>query len=195
MSGMGEGNSRRAFFVRGGALLGAGVAAAAAGRTDDALPMRDELSRLRDQEAIRQVHLTFAAAIEHQAYEAVAALFDERAHVELSGVTATGHSAIRQLFEDQYRHQKAALIHTMYRPNALQQKDLVTLGEDGLSASATYHVDVQLSAPLQDDCTAAQMARLQGQMASCYWEAGRLEARYAKTEGRWKITSLRYSKA
>ncbi|HEY8509348.1 MAG TPA: nuclear transport factor 2 family protein [Steroidobacteraceae bacterium] len=194
MSGMGDGNSRRAFFVRGGALLGAGVAAAAVGRTDDAQPAQDELSRLRDREAIRQLHLAFAAAIEHQSYEAVAALFDERAHVDLSGVTATGHAAIRQLFEDQYRHQKATLIHARYRQNALQHKDLITFSDDGSSANATYHVDVQLSAPLQDDCTAAQMARLQGQMAACYWEAGRLDVRYAKTEGRWKMASVRYSK-
>jgi hypothetical protein len=36
------------------------------------------------------------------------------------------------------------------------------------------------------------MARLQGQVAERHWQTGQFEARYVKTDGRWKITALRY---
>lgn len=195
-------SSRRAFFLRGGAVLGAGVATtvgASALAADNSMSTEEQLQALRrqlssaeDREAIRQLHLTFTTLVENQAYERVADLFDEQAELQLSGVTAVGKPAIQQLFADQYRHQTAATIHSAYRPNASQQKDVVTLSENGTQATATYHVDVQLSTPLQDDCTVAQMARLQGQMADCRWETGRLEAKYVKTRGEWKIASLTY---
>jgi hypothetical protein len=53
-------------------------------------------------------------------------------------------------------------------------------------------VDVELCTPLRDDCTIAQMARLQGMMADRRWETGQIEAQYVKTSGQWKLTSLRY---
>jgi len=49
-----------------------------------------------------------------------------------------------------------------------------------------------LSTPLQQDCTAAKMARLQGQVADRRWQAGRLEGQYVKRGGEWKIASLKY---
>ena len=130
--------------------------------------------------------------IEQQTFEAAAELFDEQANLDLSGASASGKRAILELFAHQYRQQNAAAIHSAYRPNASQQKDAVTVSEDRLQGAATYHVDVKLSTPLQADCTAAQMARLQGQMADCRWETGRFDAKYVKTRGQWKMASLSY---
>jgi hypothetical protein len=195
-------SSRRAFFLQGGAVLGAGVATtvgASALAAENPTSPQDQLKQLRvqldcaeDREAIRQLHLAFTALIEQRTYEAAAELFDEQAQLDLSGANASGKRAIQALFAHEYRHQNAAAIHSAYRPNASQQKDVVRLSEDRLQAAATYHVDVKLSTPLQADCTAAQMARLQGQMADCRWETGRFNAKYVKTRGQWKMASLSY---
>jgi len=194
-------SSRRAFFLRGGAALGTGVVAtvgASAAPAEKRTPLEEQLSDLRrelqeaqDRTAIRQLHLDFAALIEQQDYERAAQLFAERGDLDLSGERAQGRSAIQQLFERKYRDQTASVIHSAYRQNAsLQSNDVlqITAGQ----ARATFHVDAQLSTPLQEDCTAAKMARLQGQVADRRWQAGRLEGQYVKRGGEWKIASLKY---
>jgi hypothetical protein len=158
-------SSRRAFFLQGGAVLGAGVATAAAatpaGNTqplnEDLRTLQQQLALAQDREAIRQLHLAFAGRVEDKSLEVGQDLFIVR-----------------------------------LRPNHLQQKDALVLTADGLQATATYHVDVALGTPLLGDSTVAQMARLQGQMASLRWESGRIEARYVKSKGQWKVASLDY---
>ena len=195
-------SSRRAFFLQGGAVLGAGVATtvgATAVTRENPVPSVDQLKQLRqqlshveDREAIRQLHLAFTTLIGQQSFEAAAELFDEQAHLDLSGVSATGRAAILQLFAHQYREQNAAVMHGAYRQSTLQQGDAVTLSEGCLQATSTFHVEVELCAPLQGDCTAALMARLQGHVASRRWEAGRFESKCVKRRGQWKIASLSY---
>jgi hypothetical protein len=191
-------STRRTFFLHGGAVLGAGVASAAgaAGVTasgTSTLSAEEQLRQLQDREAIRQLHVSFTSLIEKQQYEAAADLFDEQAELQLSGVSASGKSAIREVFADQYRQQTCAAIHNAYRPNGSQRDDALDFAPDRQRATATYHVDVQVSAPLPVDCTAAQMARMQGQVADRWWEAGRFEAAYVKTvRGAWKMASLNY---
>jgi hypothetical protein len=200
MTGIRTKSTRRAFFLRGGAALGAGVATTVgASALTPSLPSDDQLEQLqrqlahaRDREAIRKLHLAFTTLIENQSYEAAADLFEEQAHLQLSGVSAHGKPAILQLLADQYRHQKAAAIHSAYRQNTSQQSDVVTISEDRLQAAATFHFDVEVCTPLKDDCTAAQMARLQGHVADRRWEAGRFEVQYVKTGGQWKMALLRY---
>jgi hypothetical protein len=202
MSGTKTNSSRRAFFVTGGAVLGTGVATTVAVATltsDSASPLEEQLKQLRqqlegmeDREAIRQLHREFTALVENQAYESAAGLFDEPACLNLSGVSAMGKPAILQLFVDQYRHQKAAAIHGAYRQSNSQHKDAVTVSEDRLQATATFHTEVELHTPLQGDCTVAQMARLQGHVADRRWETGRFEAQYLRTRGQWRMVSLSY---
>jgi hypothetical protein len=205
MTGIKTKSSRRAFFVRGGAVLGAGVGAVVATTVaapavasgnapvdDQVKQLRQQLDGVADREAIRQLHLAFTTLIEQQAYEAAADLFDEQAHLNLSGVSATGKAAVLQVFADQYRHQSGTAIHNAYRQNTMQQRDAVTLSVDRRQATATFHVEVELCTPLQGDCTVAQMARLQGHVADRRWEAGRFEARYVRARGRWKIAALGY---
>jgi hypothetical protein len=202
MTGIKTKSSRRAFFLSGGAALGAGVATtvgAAALTREAPAPLDEQLKLLRqqlegveDREAIRRLHLAFTTLVEQQSYEAAAELFDDHAHLDLSGVSATGSPAIRQLFADQYRHQRAAAIHSAYRQSSSQHRDAMTVSDDRGQATATFHVEVELCAPLRGDCTAAKMARLQGNVADRRWEAGRFEAKYVKTRGQWKMASLSY---
>lgn len=185
----GNKSTRRAFFLNGGAVLGAGVATTVGAAT--LAPQPQTRASAEDREAIRQLHLAFMAMIENQHYEAAAELFEEDARVQLSGVSASGGQAIQHLFTHEYRNQKVATLHATYRQTALQQKDFVTISDDGQRAAATFHCEAELCTPLQDDCTAAQMARLQGQMADRRWESGRFEGTYVRTtRGRWKVTSL-----
>jgi hypothetical protein len=194
--------TRRAFFLRGGVVLGAGVATAAAAgallpATCTAVPdrlqeLQRELTNHQDREAIRQLHLAFTGAIENQAYETAIELFEPAANLNLSGLSAVGKPAIMRLFLTQYRQQQARVLHSAYRQSPRQQLDVVAIATDSALATATFHCEVELSCPLAADSTLAQMARLQGQVAERHWEAGRLEARYVKTEGHWKIAALRY---
>jgi hypothetical protein len=197
MTGSKTKSTRRAFFVSGGAVVGAGVATAvgaSALTADKPLPMEEQLKQLRvrlagleDREAIRQLHLAFTTLVEERSYNAAAELFDDHAQVQLSGANAAGKSEIRQLFADQY--------HSAYRQRTSQQRDEVKLAANHLSATATFHVEVELCTPLQGDCTAAQMARLQGNVADRRWEHGRFDASYIKTQGQWKVASLSYRAA
>lgn len=197
-------STRRAFFVRGGAALGsaATVSAAALAARQAASPdqqledLRRQIAGAHDRAAIRKLHLDFAALIEQQAYERATQLFDEHAAVDLSGASASGKAGILRLFEQHYREQTVAVLHRAYRQSASQQSDdVLSLSEDGLQAAATFHLDVQLCTPLQEDCTAAKMAKLQGLFAARRWETGRLEGRYVKRAGEWQIVSLKYSES
>lgn len=197
--------SRRTFFLQGGAALGAGVAAsggAAALIVERTMPANDALAELQqrlvlleDREAIRQLHLTFTQLIEAQQYEAAAELFNETAQLQLSGVNAQGQPAIRQALAVQYRDQQADVLHNAYRHSAVQKNDSLTVSDDGQYASATFHVEAELCAPLRGDFTLAQMARLQGCAADRRWEAGRFKVECVRTQGQWKIASLSYQSA
>jgi hypothetical protein len=174
-------STRRAFFLNGGAVLGAGVAAtasaasftaptlAAAGAAGSAAGTAawGAAGSAEDREAIRRLHLAFVARLENQSADAPANLFGEPGEVQLGA----------------------------YRQTTSQQHDDVKFSEDGLRATATFHCEVELCTPLQDDCTAAQMARMQGLMASRRWENGRFEVSFVKTRGQWQMESVSYSPA
>jgi hypothetical protein len=63
---------------------------------------------------------------------------------------------------------------------------------NGRSATATWNVDVKTGMAIEGDSTIAQMARLQGHLGHVQWESGRLEARYEKAEGEWRMTEMKY---
>jgi hypothetical protein len=175
--------SRRRFFTAGGAALGAGVATtvgASALSSDDIA--RDQLACAEDREAIRRLHLAFMGFVEQRAIDAAAELFDE---------PDAGKGTIWQFVAG---HDNA-VFHRAYRQNASQQQDAVSISANRLQASGLFHVEAQLCTPLADDCTAAKMARLQGNVADLRWETGRFEATYVKTRGEWKIASLTYRAA
>jgi hypothetical protein len=160
-------STRRAFFLNGGAALGAGVAATAGAAGLTAPAAARGVGSAEDREAIRRLHLAFVSQLENQSTPAPADLFGAQDEVQLGA----------------------------YRQTSSQQYDEVTFSEDGLRATATFHCEVELCTPLQEDCTAAQMARLQGMMASRRWESGRFEASYVKTRGQWQMESVSFAPA
>ena len=82
--------------------------------------------------------------------------------------------------------------HRAYRANARQLEDTMVMTANGRSATATWNVDVKTGMPLEGDSTIEQMARLQGHLGNVQWQSGRLEARYEKTEGEWRMTAISY---
>ncbi len=64
---------------------------------------------------------------------------------------------------------------------------------NGTQATATFHAEAEVCEPLAATCTAAQMARLQGNVASRHWQSGRFDAHYVKGTAGWKIADLRWS--
>jgi hypothetical protein len=204
--------SRRAFVLRGGAVLGAGVAAAGAGTAGMAAPgllaagseaapapstqlqrLQQQLDHLGDLEAIRQVHRTFQRAMETRDAESAAALFHECARLDLGGAVAAGKAAIWRLLGELQRGESSWIVHDRYRQGVLRPEDTLMVGESQLDARATFHTEAEVCVPLRVDSTAAHMARLQGHVAHRYWEAGRFDAHYVKRDGRWEILSLTYS--
>ena len=191
-------SSRRAFFLRGGAVLGAGVAAATGAgalaappaAADEVARLREALDAARDREAIGALLAAFAHAIGHRDYAGAATLFADDAHLALSGVEADGRAAIERAFASQYGDQQAHTVHRAYRDVAA---DALEFSADRREANATVSAEAELCTPLRATCTAAQMARLQGQVADRRWEAGRFEARYVRTREGWRIGSLRWS--
>jgi SnoaL-like protein len=178
MSGVEQSRTRRAFFLQGSAALGASVVATtavgASARTSGQAPLVDEqLKDLAEREAIRRLHLTFASRIEQKRYGSAEQLFAEGAHPDLSGESAIGR-------------------HNAYRQSSAQLNDTVQLSEGRSQADAIFHVEVEVCTPLREDCTAAQMARLQGHVADRRWETGQFRVKYVKAGGEWKIASLIY---
>ena len=181
---MSQNNTRRAFFLQGGAALGAGVGAAvgasavaaakSAPADEQVRQLQRQLRDAQDREAILRLHTDFTRLVASGSYGQAAELFAGPAG---------------QQFADRYADPDA-VIHTGYRQGVSHQIDAVVIGEDGQSATGIFHVDAEFTTPIRGDFTIARMARLQGQVADRRWESGRLEARYERADGQWKITAL-----
>lgn len=176
--------TRRAFFLQGGAALGAGIAATAA-------PAREDTSAA-DLAAIRRLHRDFLAALETGRFAAAAAFFSDDARLDLSGACAVGRRAIDSLFIVQYAERVAPMLHGAHRQSALHPQDVVTLCADRRRATATFHTEAELIRPLPADSAIARMARLQGLVAERRRESGRFEVNYARSPKGWQMTALDY---
>jgi ketosteroid isomerase-like protein len=196
-------SSRRAFFLRGSAVLGAGVAVAtgatlaapatAAPHADDELSrVKAALAQAEDREALRALHAGFLAGMAAGDYDAVAALFADDAALSLSGQRAEGRAAIEHLLQSTYREQRVETLHAGYRHPELPVDGSLQFSADRCRATASLAAEADLCTPLRDTSTAAQMARLQGNVATRRWAPGRFEAHYRRTTEGWRIAALEW---
>lgn len=179
--------SRRSFFVNGGALLGAGLASA--GTVLAGTPAAASTDHAAARETIRALHARFLRHVSTGEHAAAAALFAPDARLELGAPAVRGAQAIHQFFASD----DATARHGAYRIPAASAEDAITVDASGASATATFGAEAELCVPLAATCTVAQMARLQGNVESRYWQPGRFDARYAKHPDGWKIADLRWS--
>lgn len=196
--------ARRAFFLRGSAVLGAGLASATGASAfvpDASLPLREQLDLLRqrlgaleDKEAVRQLFLAYLALLESQAFDAALTLFTEDARVEINEEGFRGQD-IRKFLTGKVENSRTAEMHTAFRQEPCRQQDVVSVSEDRRRASGCFHARVRVSMPLAGNSSLESMARLQGLDAQSRWEAGRFEIDCLRVEDGWKIGRLSYRHA
>src|SRR5262249_50086016 len=150
--------STRRSFLRGGALVAAPLAVAAAPPL--AADERDaRLVRLEDESAIRDLHQTW-----------------------LRRTNAGEHAQARQLFADP---RALAFDDTVRRLAADHggEPDRIQLASDGVSAIGRFACAVERESAIPQDCTLAQMAHAQGGGRVRTSERGVLNASYVKRSG------------
>ena len=193
--------SRRAFFVRGGAALGAGLASASAGAAllDDTLPLKtqlDELQRklagLEDRDAIAGLFQAYTTLTERQAWDAVATLFSESADLDLDGSRHCGPRQGIPLLLAGLCNADRASMHTAFRSKGAEQETVIAVNADGQAAQARFRREVRIARPITEQNTLADMARLQGMDADSRWQQGDFALELIRGPEGWRIRQLHY---
>lgn len=194
--------SRRSFFLKGTAAIGAGLVSAGTGAAalidssqspqQQMRQLQQELSRLEDRETLRHLHLKFTSLLENKAFGAVVELFTENAKVEMHSTRLAGKASVKELFMEGYKNQTIPSMHTAHRRDQSQKKDLISVGEDRKSANGSFYSQVLICAPIRGQSALADMARQQGMTAQSYWENGRYDIVFARVRDQWRIRSLSY---
>jgi|WetSurMetagenome_2_1015567.scaffolds.fasta_scaffold41109_3 hypothetical protein len=159
-------SSSRRSFLKGGAIVAAPLAVAASAAAMAQEPQAARLARLEDEAAIQKLH---------QAW--------------LRGVNTGADEDVARLFADPRRASLEAAVRGV-APDHAADPDRVEIAWDGLSASGRFHCAVEVETAIAPDCTAAQMARLQGGGLVRRTEPRLLKADYVKAGGAWAIARL-----
>lgn len=200
---------RRSFIWKAGAALSATVASAAAmasggaPRATNAMSDAKELERLarqlglrEDADAIRQVHQSFASALNERRYEDVVGLFADDAEVHFNGKVFAGKDhGIRRLYVEQFGQRftdpTPEPVHACVADSS--EPCRIEVAPDRQSATARFPCLTQVETALDGHSPLVEMARQQGQGVVHSWEHGVYENTYVKRGAEWKILQLRYS--
>lgn len=195
--------SRRAFFLKGTAALGAGLVSAGAGAAtlfdsfqnrQQMSQLQQKLSNLEDKEVLEHLHLAFTTMLENRTFDEVTDLFTEDAVVALSGIKLTGKAAVKKLFMEEYRNREISCLHTAHRRDQSQNQDLISVSDDRKRASASFYNQVLICTPVRWQSALAEMARQQGMTTQSYWENGRYDMAFTRVRDQWQISRLSYQK-
>ncbi|MFM1885751.1 MAG: hypothetical protein RL026_908 [Pseudomonadota bacterium] len=183
--------TRRQFVLQGGTLLGAGLAVAAAAPPPDpsTAPAADADTRL----ALLPLQGRLLAVLTRGDADVLPELFTAEATLQIDAMTLQGTAAISHWLAT--RAEGKAPYHRAYRQAALRPEDEVHPASGGAQATLRFHVEAEACTPLTDDCTAAQMARLQGLLADRQWEQGMFEAQVTRRQQGWRVEALSYRRA
>jgi len=195
-------DTRRSFFLKGTAAIGAGLVSASAGAAtlfassqtlqQQLDQLQKKLSTLEEKEALKHLYLVFTGLLENQAYDAVVELFADDAIVNLHGVSLAGKAAVKKLFMEDYEEQKISSLHSAHRQDQSQKRDQISVSVDGNHGSARFHSQVLVRSPIRGQSVLADMARQQGMTAQSHWENGRYDIAFARINDRWRICRLGY---
>jgi hypothetical protein len=166
-------STRRRFFGSAGVALSAPLVLATAygSPTGADEAARARLSKLEDENAIRELNRTFAALVNARAYGEARALFADPSAARID--PSIGHVAARR-FGD---------------------RDWIEVGAGGAAATARFHCNVVVETVIGPDCTLAQMAREQGEGVLRRAEPRVLDAAFVKADGRWRIVRADFGAA
>ena len=195
--------SRRSFFLKGSAALGAGLVSAGAGAAtlfdssqnrQQMSQLQQKLSNLEDKEVLEHLHLAFTTMLENRTFDEVTDLFTEDAVVALSGIKLTGKAAVKKLFMEEYRNREISCLHTAHRRDQSQNQNLISVSDDRKRASASFYNQVLICTPVRWQSALAEMARQQGMTTQSYWENGRYDMAFTRVRDQWQISRLSYQK-
>ena len=195
--------SRRAFFLKGTAALGAGLVSAGAGAAtlfdsfqnrQQMSQLQQKLSNLEDKEVLEHLHLAFTTMLENRTFDEVTDLFTEDAVVALSGIKLTGKAAVKKLFMEEYKNREISCLHTAHRRDQSQNQNLISVSDDRKRASASFYNQVLICTPVRWQSALAEMARQQGMTTQSYWENGRYDMAFTRVRDQWQISRLSYQK-
>ena len=161
--------STRRSFLKRGAVLAVPLAAAvpAAVMADDGLKAR--LARLEDEAAIRELHQDWLRRINTGASDATTPLVADPEGAALD-------QAVRSIAADH-----------------AAQPDAIEVAADGQSAAGRFPCAVEIETTIAQDCTLAQMARLQGGGFARRTERRVLNVEYVKAYGAWSIAKAEFA--
>lgn len=194
--------SRRSFFLRGTAALGAGLVSANAGAAilfdpsqnvqEQMERLQRELNKMEDREALEHLYLTFTTLMENRTYDAVVEMFTEDATIEMHDIRLKGKASVKKLFMEEYNEEKIPCLHIAHRRDQSQKQDLVSVSEDRKKAGASFYNQVLICTPIHGQSVLADMARQQGMTAQSYWENGRYDIGFTRIRDQWRISRLSY---
>lgn len=206
----GADKDRRSFMWKVGAGMTAVLAAAVPGiaktgnKNDTNLQSRLAcLSRrvevLEDENAIRELHNRLENHLHMGNYGEAVKLFTDDAEVLFNGGIFKGRkNGIRRLYEEQFSYGltgKKIDQAPGFELNNGKQEDVIEVSEDGITAKAQFKYSIQAGAPMVSDSSLVNMARLQGEGITKWWEGGTYEVSYIKDvkDLSWKIKKLEYN--
>jgi carotenoid cleavage dioxygenase len=183
--------NRRSFFWK----LGAGVSAALASTAG--LARAESGNADREELAIRKLHQAYELAMDKGSCEEVIGMFAEDAEVMFNGELFRHRSQVSRLYRERF---PAGKIGRRMEPapgfelDAAQQREIVEVSPDRLSAKAVFPYSIQVGAPLETETSLASMARLHGEGVRTWWEGGVYDVSYVKdpADSRWRISRLEY---
>jgi hypothetical protein len=197
---------RRSFIWKTGAAMSAVIASAATGiskqKVDPDAGLRDQLDHLSDRigsledaNAIRRLHQAYEFRLDRGMYEEVAGMFADDAEVVYNGGLFTGKEGIRRLYCDHFasgRTGKKIEPAPGFETNPAQQLDIVEVAADRKTATGQFPYSIQVGAPMTEESSLVEMARLHGEGIVNWWESGIHEVSYVKKDNTWKIRKLEY---
>lgn len=196
-------NSRRSFVWTMGAGLSAALlpAVPAAGAAAEPHTVDDPALRaalLEEERALRQLHQAFEQAQDKSLHEDVIGMFAEDAEVIFNGgVFRRRDQGVSRLYRERFHAGKSGRRMEPapgFELEADQQREIVQVSSDRLTASAVFPYSIQVGTPFESENSLASMARLHGEGVRTWWEGGAYHVAYRKdvTDGRWTISRLEY---
>jgi len=200
---------RRSFIWKTGAAMSAVAVSAVAGFSksgpDRNTGLQDQIDRLsgqlgclEDANAIRKLHQAYESRLTEGMYEEVAGMFADDAEVVYNGGLFAGKEGIRRLYCDNFAPGltgKKIEPAPGFEPDPAQQLDIVEVAADRRTADGQFPYSMQAGAPMTEDSSLVEMARLQGEGIVKWWEGGICRASYVKAGEGWIIKRLEYREA
>ena len=144
-------------------------------------------------DAVRALHREYIRRLNTGALDQLPDLFSSRARVWFNGGIFEGRDrGVRRLFVEHFGKRlrpEPAHLTLLDRPHA---EDFIEVASDGAFARARFHCLVQAQSTFQSTLTLIEMARQQGQGAAQWWEMGRFDYTYARSDVGWRMAGLRY---